>query len=106
MANVLHELEGKKIQNAVVVQDYLQLVFTDGETLNIFNNFKIVGCLEDNCLKLVGCEISSVHDSSETIDIVCLDGKKIHVGMTDSDFNGPEALELIKVDGKRIVWRD
>ena len=83
------------------VHDYIQIVFSDGTTLSIFNNYVYDG---GSVLSLEGKEVKSVDKSGDSILIVFDDGRSISVGLNDDDYNGPEAM-VLKLEGKYpVVW--
>jgi hypothetical protein len=104
MRNMLGLLVGRKIVRAEKVHDYLQLWFDNGALLNIFNLFTVSNGLAEGYSLLIECEISSVGVSDEAVEFAFMDGKCLHVGMADSDYQGPEAMEYVGVNGERIVW--
>lgn len=105
MPNMLGYLMGRRIVKAKKVHDYLQLWLDNGALLNIFNLFTVSGSVTDDFSQLIGCEICSVVESNIAVEIVFLNGKLLRVGMADSDFQGPEAMEYVGVGGEIIVWQ-
>ena len=104
MPNILGLLVGRKIQKAEMIHDYLQLWFDNGSLLNIFNVFIVMGFEIRNLSEIVGCEVVTVDVGNAEIAIVFVDEKSIRIGMSDSDYQGPEAMEYIGVGGERVVW--
>ena len=97
----LQILIGLIISKIEEVHDYIQIVFSDGTTLSIFNNYVYDDGL---VLGLEGKEIKSVEESDDGVLIVFVDGTTISVGLKDEDYNGPEAM-VLKQEGKSpIVW--
>jgi hypothetical protein len=105
MLDTFNLLMGRRIQKAEMVHDYLQLWFDNGVVLNIFNAFTLIGFVAYDLSQLVGCEVGSVVARDNAVEIVLMGGKLIRVGMADSDYQGPEAMEYIGVDGECIVWQ-
>jgi hypothetical protein len=96
-------LIGRRIQKVEKVHDYLQLCFDNAAVLNIFNAFTLIGA--HDLSELVDCEVASVVARDTAVEIVLKDEKSIQVGMADSDYQGPEAMEYIGVAGEHIVWQ-
>lgn len=97
----LQILIGLIISKVEEVHDYIQIVFSDGMMLSIFNN-----CVYDggSVLGIEGKEVKSVEESSDGILIVFSNGSSISVGLNDHDYNGPEAM-VLKQEGKSpVVW--
>ena len=86
--------------------DYVQLQFDDGAILNIFNRYWLTPAERGDLSRLVGTTVvgSESTDSSECLRFS--DETLLEIGMTDGDYNGPEAIEVIEIDGTRIVWTD
>lgn len=105
MSSILGLLVGQKIQKTEKLYDYLQLWFDKGVLLSIFNIFTMIGCEPNTVSQLVGCEVTSINESDEVIEFVLTGGKSLRIGMRSSDYQGPEAIELIGKDGERIVWQ-
>lgn len=102
--NMFHILVGQRVQKAEMIHDYLQLSFDKGWVLNIFNGFTVFDFDSGSVASLVGSLVKSIGASDEAVDIFFRDGKSVRVGVADSDYRGPEAMELIGVTGERIVW--
>jgi hypothetical protein len=96
-----HILIGKHIDRIEKTHDYIQLFFAEGTVLNIFNLYSIVDASNQ---KLTGYEIAEVKQSTESIKIFLLPEGTIQVGLRDSDYRGPEAMEYVRGDGPSVVW--
>lgn len=81
------------------VHDYIQIVFSDGTTLSIFNNYVYN---DGSILGIGGKEVKSVEGSDDDILIVFDDGRSISVGLKDDDYNGPEAM-VLQQEGKSPI---
>lgn len=97
----LQILIGLIIGKVEEVHDYIQLVFSDGTTLNIFNNYVYDG---GSILGIEGKEVKSVEESGDGILIAFDDGSSISVGLRGDDYNGPEAMMLRQEGKSPIVW--
>jgi len=97
-------IAGRTVKSAATVHDYMQIYFDDGTILNIFNRIR-APAIDD--ILLAGLVHETVSDEIACADTILLrfsSGKSLEIGMSDADYRGPEALELIESDGKRIVW--
>lgn len=104
MENLLDLLLGVKLSKAEVVHDYLQLRFENGVILNVFNAFRMREFSIDDLSKISGCEICAVRIDETSVEFEFLGGGSIWVGMSDDDYQGPEAMEYIGAAGDRVVW--
>ena len=100
--NVLQKLVGLTLQKTEQVIDYAQLYFSDGSILNIYNRHDLVNCTlssiqEDQLIYAV--------ESDDKIELKFDGGGLLSVGMTDDDYNGPEAMDLNLADGNIVVWK-
>jgi hypothetical protein len=84
----------------------LYLAFEKGFKLTIFNRFEIDGGDTSTLGRIKGERLASTTDSPTTVDFTFGNGMSIRVGMTESDFLGPEALEYTDESGGITVWRD
>jgi len=99
--DVLQILVGSIIQMVEIIHDYLQLTFTDGTILNIYNKYQYDG---ESVLTFEGKKLISAIETDIKIILDIEDGGKIEVGLLDEDYNGPEAMELIRKDEPPVVW--
>lgn len=97
----LQTLIGLIIQKIERVHDYLQLVFSDGTTLNIYNNHRYDS---GSIFSVEGEQVASVIEADSEITFKFQNGGILSVGMRDEDYNGPEAMQLIKKGEPPIVW--
>lgn len=97
----LQILIGLIISKVEEVHDYIQIVFSDGTTLSIFNNYV---CESGSVLGIEGKEVKSVKESGDGILIVFGDSSSISVGLRDDDYNGPEAMVLRQEGKSPVVW--
>jgi len=102
MSTKLQELVNKHIKRAQKVHDYFQLYFVDGTILNIFNSYSII---DGSDMDLSGYEIVAVNSDVNTVNLVLSPQGTIQVGMKDSDYRGPEAMEYIATNGAYVVWQ-
>lgn len=97
----LQILIGLIISNIEEVHDYIQIVFSDGTTLNIFNNHVVDG---GSVLSIKGKKVESVEESGSSVVIVFEGGESLSISLNDDDYNGPEAMELWQEGKSPIVW--
>ncbi|MGA9720878.1 MAG: hypothetical protein WBQ86_00355 [Candidatus Binatus sp.] len=102
----LEELVGLIVSDVAPVHDYLQIAFENGSGLNINNRFEIDGGDTSTLGWIKGQRLVSVRDTLTTIDFTFSSGTTIRVGMTESDFCDPEAMEYHGADGNIVVWRE
>jgi hypothetical protein len=97
----LQVLIGLVINKIEEVHDYIQIVFTDGTVLSIFNNYVYDA---GSVVELEGKEVKFAEEPCDTILIVFDDDSFVCVGLNDDDYNGPEAM-VLKQEGKPpIIW--
>ena len=101
MMAALQILIGLTISKIEEVHDYVQIVFCDGTTLSIFNNYVYDG---GSIVGLEGKASNSVEESGDGVLIVFNDGKSFSVGLKDDDYNGPEAMVLRHQGKSPVVW--
>lgn len=97
----LQVLIGLIISKIEEVHDYIQIVFSDGMTLSIFNNYVYD---DGSVLGIEGKEVKSVEESGDGILIILDDGRSISIGLKDDDYNGPEAMVLRQEGKSLVVW--
>ncbi|MBC9882059.1 hypothetical protein G8O24_32525 [Bradyrhizobium sp. INPA01-394B] len=95
---------GRRVKSASVVHDYVQICFTDGGVLNVFNRV-IKPQLDEISLKqfvqkVVTAELKDCRAFTLEFD----GGHVFQIGMNDSDYRGPEALQFTDADGHIVVW--
>lgn len=97
----LQVLIGLIINRIEEMHDYVQIVFSDGTTLSIFNNYAYDG---GSLLSIEGKKLTSIEESSHLVRIILEDNDVLSVSLDDNDYNGPEAM-LLKQRGKPpIIW--
>jgi len=83
------------------VNDYIQVVFSDGTTLSIFNNYSY----ESGSVRAVeGKKVKSVEEVNNKVIITFEDDDCLSIGMGDDDYNGPEAMVLRQKSEPLVVW--
>lgn len=97
----LQILIGLLISRIEEVHDYIQVIFSDGTALSIFNNHSY----DDGSIHTVeGKKVKSVEEVDNKVIITFEDDDCFSIGMTDDDYNGPEAMVLRREDGPPVVW--
>ena len=101
MTNKAELLIDKMIERTEIIHDYIQLLFSDGSILNIFNAYSITDASEST---LIGYEINAVKQEKEALSLFLSPRGVIRIGMEDLDYRGPEALEYIEQSSPRVIW--
>ena len=97
--SALKILNNATIKRFEKIEDYYHILFSDGNILNIFNNISYSSDFE-----FEGKKVESVSELKEKIIILIDGGSALIIGMTDNDYNGPEALALKCKNKPDIVW--
>jgi hypothetical protein len=97
----LQILIGLIINKIEVVHDYIQIVFSDGMILSIFNNYHYD---DPSILAVEGMAVKSVDEGDSKITITLANGRYLSIGMEDDDYNGPEAMVLRREGESPVVW--
>jgi hypothetical protein len=96
----LDVLVGLTVVEIDEVHDYIQLVFSDGARLSVFNNYVSNGSLNLS----QGRKIKFINKSQDEI-VISFDGNGyLAIGMRAHDYNGPEAMTLHSPDNSVVVW--
>lgn len=104
MQKMLDQLLGVKLSKAEVVHDYLQLRFENGVILNVFNAYSTREFSIDDLSNIFGCDVCAIRIDETAVEFEFSGGGAIRVGMSDNDYEGPEAMEYIGATGDRVVW--
>jgi hypothetical protein len=88
----------QSIKNLVVAEikpqlDYIQLFFTDGTILNVYNNHKF-NKRDVSALKMIF--VKSVEELKDKLIVEFDDHLTLSIGLEGDDYNGPEALALFR----------
>ena len=75
------------------LHDYIQIVFSDGTTLSVFNNYVYDG---GSVLGIEGKTVRSIDESDSSVIIIFESGESLSIGLDNDDYNGPEAMVLRK----------
>ncbi len=97
----LQILVGLIISKIEEIHDYIQMVFPDGTTLSIFNNYYYSG---GSVHLIEGKKVKSVEEGGNNIVITFEDGEYLSIGMANDDYNGPEAMVLRREGEPPVVW--
>lgn len=97
--SALSLLVGCTVSKVERVHDYLQLWFSDGSTLNIYNKYRCVVDVSD-------IEKKTLESVDETPERVLLNfaGSPLEIGLRNDDYSGPEALDLRRPGNALVVW--
>ncbi len=103
MKNKLLELIGKKVTQSVLIHDYIQLEIGNAN-LSIYNNYDLVNC---SVTDLIGEDLKALDVSGEQVDFSFSNNKHLIVKLSNENWNGPEAMQLIISEHESIyVWQD
>jgi len=97
----LQILVGLTIGSIEKIHDYVQIIFSDGTTLTIFNNF-VFDFGRRSVIE--GVEIKSVDESATALTIFFESEASLSIGLNADDYNGPEAMVLRREDTPAVVW--
>jgi len=89
--DITKDLIGLIVQSIEEVHDYLQVIFSDGTILNIYNTFRYDG---DSVFELEGKGLEQVLVTDEEVVFLFRANERLVVGLKDEDYNGPEAMQL------------
>lgn len=89
------------LQEIRVIEDYLQLLFVGGIILNIYNVYAYDG---QTLSLLKGQQVTEVSESVESAVLSFSNRTHLIIGLKDDDYNGPEAMELIREGEAPVVW--
>ena len=97
----LDHLVGKKIVDINICHDYLQMNIENLYGINIYNNYNLNG---KKASDFKGKIIVGIRRTQDSLIFSFSDSLKITMGLSDEDFNGPEAMENRGPSGAIIVW--
>ena len=97
----LQILIGLLVQKVEVVHDYVQILFSDGTMLTIFNNYDYEGA---SIQTIDGTNVISVEELDDRIAITFDNNLSLLVGLNEVDYNGPEAMALRREGEPTVVW--
>lgn len=102
MQTQLNALLSLPIVSVIEIHDYLQIFFSNGAILNIFNKYSYKANDSRIC-SLVGTFATQLTQNQQNICIFFSNGSELIIGLSNDDYNGPEALELIRKGENPIV---
>jgi len=94
-------LIGLLVQKIEVVHDYVQILFSDGTMLTIFNNYNYDGT---SIQVINGTKVISLEESDERVVITFDDLLSLSVSLSPGYYNGPEAMVLRRKGEAIVVW--
>ena len=103
MQAVLHELKGRRITSVVRANDYLQLYLDEDTTLSVYNKATFAPVLLETD-SLVGAQIVKIMENNIAIMLEFDTGTTFTIDMTDGGYNGPEAMQLTRMNQPIIIW--
>lgn len=102
MISQLDVLVGMVVTDALQVHDYVQLLFEQDISLNIYNAWRL--CNGDDLRALHGTTLLKVEEKPETLLFSFSNGKRLDIDLCNDAYNGPEALELNMPGQPPVVW--
>ena len=101
MNDFIKNLVGEKSEIVTRIEDYIQVVFANGDTLTIFNRCEISG----KGLPWGNLLLERVDSDPHSIALIFSDGHLLTIGLNEADFMGPVALTLHTASGEIVVWQ-
>ena len=99
--DALKQLIGLSVIRVEKVHDYLQVEFSNGAILSIFNNHQYgAGSLSS----IQGEQLLTVDELGDKVSFKFQKGGILSVGMGDADYNGPEAMVLKREGEPFVIW--
>ena len=89
---------GNKILKIVLIEDYIQILFSNGSILNMYNDVAF-----SHQYQQYSNEIVEDFVISDLLMCIKVDGKEISMGMKEDDYSTPEAFEFHSGDSELIV---
>ncbi len=90
------------IRDALMVEDYLQIVCSDGSVLSVYNPFLCEGI---SFADLKGCSLGEIREDKEANVIVLgLDKGSLRVNVHPEAWAGPEAMTLQRPGHSIMIW--
>ena len=102
MTSQLDVLVGMVVTDALKVHDYVQLLFDQDISLNIYNALRLSH--GDDLMMLNGATLLKVEEKPDKLIFYFSNGKHLDIDLGDDAYNGPEALELNIPGQPTVVW--
>ena len=99
--SALEEMLESEVQNSEIINDYLQIHFTNGSILNVYNSYIV---RRGRLTEIKGKKLCAVLESDIKLELVFCDSLTIAVDLTSEAYNGPEAMQLIRDGHPTIIW--
>ncbi|WP_460318502.1 hypothetical protein [Pseudomonas ogarae] len=99
--SILECLCESDVLRTVCDSEYLQIYFSKGEILNIYNSYSLAGA---SLGSLVGKKLRSVTEDSEVIELKFDDLAVLTIDMKPEAFDGPEAMQLLRDGEATVIW--
>ncbi len=97
--NALSELIGCAVTRVERVHDYLQITFSNGSIMSIYNRYSYDGDVSD----LEGTTLISFLEEPDEVVLRFIRGS-LSIGLRSDDYAGPEAIALRRVSKETVVW--
>lgn len=94
-------LIGLFVQRIEKVHDYVQVIFSDGTVLNIFNSYSYDGV---SLLDISDVKVIKADELEEEININLENSGVLSINLKEGAYNGPEAMVLIRESKPTVVW--
>jgi hypothetical protein len=98
----LGKLVGRLVRKVLAVEDYLQIHFEFGTSLNIYNPMLVSGTASGSLTDIEGHRVSRVSERPDSASLEFDDGTIVTIDLRDEAFVGPEAM-VLEVPGEPIV---
>ena len=90
------------IKSALMVEDYLQIVLSDGAVLSVYNPFLCEGV---SFADLKGCTLCEIReDEAFNVIVLALDQGSLRVNVHPDAWTGPEAMALHEQGHSIVIW--
>lgn len=99
--SALEAILESEVQRTEIINDYLQIYFTNGSILNIYNSYTVRnGKLEE----IKGKKLCTVLENDMKVELIFCDSSSINIDLTSEAYNGPEAIQLIRDGHPTVIW--
>lgn len=98
---LLNSLIGLSVCRVVNVYDYIQIIFSGGEVLSIFNSYNYSGSSISRIERKI---IINIEKKNNKIIIKFNNKECLIIGIADDDYRGPEAFTLKKGNDPPLVF--
>lgn len=97
---LLQTIKNRRVREIKSQFDYIQLFFSDGMILNVYNNHKFS---KGDASVLNKAFVTSVEELQDKVIIEFDNHITLSIGLEDDDYNGPEALALFRPGEPSVI---